>query len=152
MSNDQTDIRYALAKQLGSAHTIASDYGDFPLDDELRAAVEASLRPILQRRMVLGTALHREALDLASAFVRDHNPLPMISELAELRGALRALARLSVRLNLACPAVPHLEAAAETVVDLVKETGSGRMTAEAAGDRLDALADLLEASLQEACP
>jgi hypothetical protein len=99
-ADDQARWSYALAKQLGSAHTLASDYGELALDDELRAAVEATVRPILQRRMVLGTALHREALDLASDFVRDHDPLPTITELAELRGALRALARLSSRLNL----------------------------------------------------
>jgi hypothetical protein len=150
-TDDQTRWSYALAKQLGSAHTLASDYGELALDDELRAAVEASVRPILQRRMVLGTALHREALDLASDFVRDHHPLPTITELAELRGALRALARLSARLNLACPAVPHLEDATETVVELI--IGAGRVTAEVAGDRLDALADaLLKASVQEVHP
>lgn len=150
-ADDQTRWSYALAKQLGSAHTLASDYGELALDDELRAAVEASVRPILQRRMVLGKALHREALDLASDFVRDHDPLPTITELAELRGALRALARLSSRLNLACPAVPHLEDATETVVELIM--GAGRVTADVAGERLDALADaLLAASVQEVQP
>ena len=42
---------YALSKQLASAHTLASSYGDLELDDELRRAVERAVRPILQRRL-----------------------------------------------------------------------------------------------------
>ena len=42
---------YALSKQLSSAHTLASSYGDLELDDELRAAVEKAVRPILERRL-----------------------------------------------------------------------------------------------------
>jgi hypothetical protein len=44
---------YALCKQLGSAHTIASSYGDIDLDgdDELKAAIDAAVRPILVRRL-----------------------------------------------------------------------------------------------------
>lgn len=48
---EHSRLSYALAKQLGSAHTLASDYGDLPLDDELRDAVAAALRPILSQRM-----------------------------------------------------------------------------------------------------
>lgn len=146
------EISYALAKQLPSAYAIASSYGEFPLDDELRAAVDAAVRPILQRRRVLSAVLHREALDLAAAFVGDHDPAPTILELAALRSALRALSRLSVRLNLDCPAVPHLEAAEQTVVDLVKEFGAGRMTAQLTGERLDELADTLCAATPRETP
>ncbi|NVZ11372.1 hypothetical protein HW932_19155 [Allochromatium humboldtianum] len=42
---------YALSKQLASAHTLASSYGDLELDDELRLAVERAVRPILERRL-----------------------------------------------------------------------------------------------------
>ena len=42
---------YALSKQLSSAHTLASSYGDLELDDELRAAIEKAVRPILERRL-----------------------------------------------------------------------------------------------------
>lgn len=44
---------YALSKQLSSAHTLASSYGDLELDDELRAAVEKAIKPILERRLKL---------------------------------------------------------------------------------------------------
>ena len=44
---------YALSKQLSSAHTLASSYGDLELDDELRAAVERAVRPILEHRLKL---------------------------------------------------------------------------------------------------
>lgn len=45
------DISYALAKQLASATAIESSYGQIMLDDELRQAVDAAARPILERRM-----------------------------------------------------------------------------------------------------
>ncbi|CCH09500.1 hypothetical protein [Achromobacter xylosoxidans] len=45
------DLSYALAKQLASAHTISTSYGDIPLDDEMRAAVDNAVRPILKRRL-----------------------------------------------------------------------------------------------------
>ena len=44
-------LSYALSKQLASAHTLASSYGDLELDDELRRAVERAVRPILERRL-----------------------------------------------------------------------------------------------------
>ena len=44
---------YALNKQLASAHTLSSSYGDLELDDELRAAVEKAIKPILERRLKL---------------------------------------------------------------------------------------------------
>lgn len=44
---------YALSKQLSSAHTLTSSYGDLELDDELRAAVEKAVRPIIERRLAL---------------------------------------------------------------------------------------------------
>lgn len=48
---DADEIRYVLAKQLSSATAIESSYGQIMLDDELRQAVEAALRPILERRI-----------------------------------------------------------------------------------------------------
>lgn len=45
------EVRYALSKQLSTAHTVSSNYGDIRLDDELRQAVDDALRPILQQRL-----------------------------------------------------------------------------------------------------
>ena len=42
---------YALSKQLSSANTLTSRYGDLELDEELREAVENALRPILEQRL-----------------------------------------------------------------------------------------------------
>lgn len=44
-------LSYALSKQLSSAYEITSNYGGIELDDELRAAVEKAVRPILERRL-----------------------------------------------------------------------------------------------------
>lgn len=49
--NDILRYSYALAKQLPSAYALKTSYGQFDLDDEMRAAVEAALRPILTARM-----------------------------------------------------------------------------------------------------
>lgn len=49
MNHDE--LTYALAKQLSSAHTLEGSYGAIDLDEELRAAVDAALRPILERRL-----------------------------------------------------------------------------------------------------
>ena len=46
-------LSYALSKQLSSAYEITSNYGPIELDDELRAAVERAVRPILERRLKL---------------------------------------------------------------------------------------------------
>ena len=42
---------YALSKMIPSAYEIGTNYGALPLDDELRAAVEKAVRPILERRL-----------------------------------------------------------------------------------------------------
>lgn len=44
-------IQYALAKQLDTAHTLSTDYGDLPIDAELQRAIAQALRPILDRRL-----------------------------------------------------------------------------------------------------
>ena len=44
-------LSYALSKQLSSAYEITGNYGGIELDDELRAAVEKAVRPILERRL-----------------------------------------------------------------------------------------------------
>lgn len=46
--------RYALAKQLDTAHTLDSDYGSLALDDELRRAVGDAIRTILKARIAAG--------------------------------------------------------------------------------------------------
>lgn len=60
MSEDRVDLAYCLAKQLPRASHIVSDYGDFHLDDEMSAAVEKALRPILESRLRKLNAAARE--------------------------------------------------------------------------------------------
>lgn len=48
---DEFAIGYALAKQLSTASAIESAYGTLELDEEMRQAVDAALRPILERRL-----------------------------------------------------------------------------------------------------
>ncbi|CAB3852493.1 hypothetical protein DAI43_35690 [Achromobacter xylosoxidans] len=45
------DLSYAISKQLAAAQHISTSFGDVPLDDEMRAAVDNALRPILKRRL-----------------------------------------------------------------------------------------------------
>ena len=44
-------LDYAIAKQLPTAFTIFTNYGEIELDDELKNAVQDALSPILQRRL-----------------------------------------------------------------------------------------------------
>lgn len=48
---EANEISYALSKQIGTAHTLSTTYGDFPLDTELSAVIEKAIRPILERRL-----------------------------------------------------------------------------------------------------
>ena len=106
---------YALSKQLSSAHTLASNYGDLELDDELRAAVEGAVRPILERR--LHQAEHGGCPDPATT-----DQAPSVCELladldwypppAQLR-ALRRLAEARFDGNLKLALAFHFEAALE---------------------------------------
>ncbi|MBT3196733.1 MAG: hypothetical protein HN344_03330 [Gammaproteobacteria bacterium] len=45
------EIKYALAKQLSTAHSLATAYGSIELDDELRQAINNALRPIMTTRL-----------------------------------------------------------------------------------------------------
>lgn len=45
------ETQYALAKQLNTAHTLSTDYGDLPLDAAMQQAIDQALRPILERRL-----------------------------------------------------------------------------------------------------
>jgi len=49
-TDEKRKIDYILSRQLPTARAILSDYGKFPLDEELRSALEATFRPILERR------------------------------------------------------------------------------------------------------
>lgn len=49
--NDAESLSYAISKQLAAAQYISTNYGDIPLDDEMRAAVDNAVRPILKRRL-----------------------------------------------------------------------------------------------------
>ncbi len=49
--NDADSLSYAISKQLAAAQYISTNYGDIPLDDEMRAAVDNAVRPILKRRL-----------------------------------------------------------------------------------------------------
>lgn len=42
---------YAISKQLPSAYALNSSYGELELDEEMRAAIEKALLPILERRI-----------------------------------------------------------------------------------------------------
>lgn len=44
-------ISYAISKKLAAATAISTNYGDIELDDEMRAALDNALRPILKRRL-----------------------------------------------------------------------------------------------------
>lgn len=44
-------LSYAISKQLATAQYLSTNYGDIPLDDEMRAAVDNAVRPILKRRL-----------------------------------------------------------------------------------------------------
>lgn len=48
---DKFEMQYAQAKQLPTATEIHTNYGDIPLDDEMRQAVEDALSPIFERRL-----------------------------------------------------------------------------------------------------
>lgn len=53
------DLSYAISKQLAAAQYISTSYGNIPLDDETRAALDNALRPIYKRRLnaiLAGTA------------------------------------------------------------------------------------------------
>lgn len=52
---DQLQAIHALDKQLRSASAIVTDHGDLKLDEELRIALIAALKPILEER-AKGTA------------------------------------------------------------------------------------------------
>lgn len=45
------ELSYCLAKQLARAHTVQTDYGDIALDEEMRAAMDSALRPIIEQRL-----------------------------------------------------------------------------------------------------
>lgn len=44
-------ISYALTKQLHKAYAIETDYGNIPLDAELKLAIDKAIRPILEKRL-----------------------------------------------------------------------------------------------------
>lgn len=44
-------LSHALSHQLITAKAISTGCGDIPLDDEMRAAVDNAVRPILKRRL-----------------------------------------------------------------------------------------------------
>lgn len=51
-------LSYAISKQLASSYAISTNYGDIPLDNEMRAALDNAIRPILKRRfdaLIAGT-------------------------------------------------------------------------------------------------
>lgn len=48
---DINETSYCLAKQLSTMNEIATSYGNFSLDDEMKQAVEKTLRPMLEKRL-----------------------------------------------------------------------------------------------------
>jgi hypothetical protein len=69
----------------------------------------------------------RESLEIAAEVCRECHAEPAVCELAEVFGALRALAKLTARLHLASPAIGHLDSAADVVLALVCGTTAGRL-------------------------
>lgn len=55
--NDQRrlELTYALAKQLPTAYAVDGPYGSFAIDDEMRAAVEKTLRPLIEKKLKGGS-------------------------------------------------------------------------------------------------
>ena len=53
MSTEENELAwtYALAKQLDRAYALETTYGTLQLDEEMRAAVEKALRPLLTKRL-----------------------------------------------------------------------------------------------------
>ncbi|HGN1363306.1 TPA: hypothetical protein ACKROF_005955 [Pseudomonas aeruginosa] len=49
--NEAEALSRAISVQLAAAVAINTTHGDIPLDDEMRAAVDNALRPILKRRL-----------------------------------------------------------------------------------------------------
>lgn len=47
----EREIRYCLSKQLSTAHTLQTNYGDVEIDEEMQAAIAEALRGILERRL-----------------------------------------------------------------------------------------------------
>jgi len=80
---NEQELSYALAKQLPRAHTIESDYGSIPLDDELREAVEAALRPIIERRLAEADTGEEKIMELNEAFDVAVNALYDLQEAIE---------------------------------------------------------------------
>lgn len=48
---ERQEMRYAINKQLNTSYAILTDYGQVDLDEEMRDALEKSLRVILLRRL-----------------------------------------------------------------------------------------------------
>lgn len=49
--NEVEALSRAISVQLAAAVAINTAHGDIPLDDEMRAAVDNAVRPILKRRL-----------------------------------------------------------------------------------------------------
>lgn len=49
--NEAEALSRAISVQLAAAVAINTAHGDIPLDDEMRAAVDNAVRPILKRRL-----------------------------------------------------------------------------------------------------
>jgi len=61
---DQLQAIHALDKQLRSATIIVTDHGDLKLDEELRIALVAALKPILEERAAGGKKSNAMALHI----------------------------------------------------------------------------------------
>ena len=66
----ENEIRYALAKQVGTMRSIGTDYGSIELDDELTAVLEPVLRGALRARRA-ATRTGYQGEDLLSQEERD---------------------------------------------------------------------------------
>jgi len=77
---------YAISKQLPTAHSLNSSYGKLELDEEMRAAIEKALLPILEKRLNAPLELEKGIPELSPE--PDPNPSPVDKVLAFYKSAL----------------------------------------------------------------
>ncbi len=80
--------------------------------------------------------LDRECLEVAAATCRECHDNPTVYELAEVFGALRALARVTARGQMESTATVMLEMARDAISEIIRWLPAGRMDGEAATARL----------------
>lgn len=63
---------YAISKQLPTACSLNSSYGELELDEEMRSAIEKALVPILEKRLNASPELEKSTTELSTGPDSDH--------------------------------------------------------------------------------